>query len=62
MGKQQKSKVGGNKAKGRRSAKNKAMAKYVKRQIITERNRLRKRVKHLKKHPGDKQTAKLVVV
>ena len=38
----------GNKAKGRRSAKNKSSGKYVRQRAITEKNRKLKQAKHLK--------------
>lgn len=41
--------------KGKRSARAKASGKYAKQFAITERNRRRKRVKHLSLHPNDIQ-------
>lgn len=34
--------------------------KYADQKAITEKNRLRKRLKHMKKHPNDAQTGALV--
>jgi hypothetical protein len=42
--------------KGMRSAKNKASGYYVQQRFKTEKNRKRKRQKHLSLHPNDIQT------
>lgn len=49
----------GNKAKGRRSARHKDSGRYN-RQTKTEANRLKKRLKHMKRQPNDLQTARLL--
>ena len=46
--------------KGLRSAKNKASGKYSHQAIQTTINRKRKRLKHVKRHPNDLQTRKLL--
>lgn len=60
MPKQQQAKIGGNRAKSRQSYKNKATGRYDKQRSITERNRVRRLHKHIKRHPADKQSAKLL--
>ena len=56
MAKKQRQKLG-NKARGRQISRHKA--KYERQWIRTEKNRIKKRKKHLTKHPNDLQAKKL---
>ena len=46
----------GNKAKARQCAHNQKTGKYVRQRVRTEANKLKRRKKHLLKHPNDSQS------